>query len=134
MCGNGRQLLLRDPCFGLLRDVTFEQSKTLKSVAKGLESGLLGCAMALENAHGRLHFAEICCTSDSKLAARVSALGGRAKRYIHGNGFDLSNKAGFHALTTELIRDKPILCWWSPTCGPDSPDAEHQPEDARATG
>ena len=45
------------PCFKTLasaplQDVTLEQSKALKSVAKGLEAEALSCAMALENAHG----------------------------------------------------------------------------------
>ena len=71
--------------------------------------------------HDRLHLAEVCCTSDSRLTNEVRSRGGRAERYSSWNGFDLTTKKGRDLLWCELQMTRPKVVWFSPPCGAESP-------------
>ena len=66
--------------------------------------------------HGRVDFAEVCCTSDSLSSGAVTSIGGRAVQYSHWNGFDLTTKAGTDKLKEDLLEKKPRVVWMTPPC------------------
>ena len=101
-------------------------SERLGVIAKDLFKSLILSAVSLDDAvvdpwmkatrHGRVHFAEVCCTSDSLLREELTSLGGRAVQYSHWNGFDLTTKAGKDKLKEDLLGKKPRVVWMTPPC------------------
>ena len=71
-------------------------------IAKDFFKSLILSAVSLDDAvidlwmqatrHGRVDFAEVCCTSDSLLSGAITSIGGRAVQYSHWHGFDLTTK------------------------------------------
>ena len=66
--------------------------------------------------HGRVDFAEVCCTSDSLLSGAVTSLVGHAVQYNHWNGINLTTKAGTDTLKEDLLEKKPRVVWMTPPC------------------
>ena len=64
--------------------------------------------------YGRVDFAKVCSTSDSLLSGTVTSVGGRAVQYSHGNGFDLTTKAGTDKLKQDLLDKRPGVVWMTP--------------------
>ena len=95
-------------------------------IAKEVLKSLILSAVSLDDAvidpwmqvtrYGRVHFAEICCISDSLLSGAVTSLGGRAVQYSRWNGVDLTTKAGTDKLKEDLLEKRPRVAWMTPLC------------------
>ena len=95
-------------------------------IAKDLFKSLILSAVSLDDAvvdpwmkatrHGRVDFAEVCCTSDSLPSGAVTLLGGCAVQYSHWNGFDLTTKARTDILFEDLLEKKPRVVWMTLPC------------------
>ena len=95
-------------------------------ISKDLFKSLILPAVSLDDAvispwmqatrHGRVNFAEDCCTSDNLLSGAVTSHGGRAVQYSHWNGFDLTTKAGTDKLKEDLLGKKPRVVRITPPC------------------
>ena len=93
-------------------------------IAKDLFKSLILSAVSPDDAvvgpwmkatrHGRVDFAEVCCTSESLLSGAVRSIGGRAVQHSHWNGFDLTTKAGMDNLKEDLLEKKPRFVWMTP--------------------
>ena len=66
--------------------------------------------------HGRVDFAEVCCTSDSLLSGTVTSHGGRALQRSHWNGTDLTTKASTDILKVDFLEKRLRLVWMTPPC------------------
>ena len=94
--------------------------------AKDLFKYLILSAVSLDDAvidpwmqatrHGRVDFAEVCCTSDCLLSGAVTSVGGRAVQYSYWKGFDLTTKAGTDKLKEDHLEKKPRVVWMTPPC------------------
>ena len=110
-----RQLTSQTPT--VLKDELSDGSDRSRVIAKALFKSLILSAVSLDDAvidprmqatrHGRVHFAEVCCTSDSLSSGAVTSLGGRAVQHSRRNGFDLITKAGTDKLKEDLLEKRP---------------------------
>ena len=95
----------------------YSRSKNGSGIARRIISALMLSAISLAGAanqtwtdavrYNRPDFAEISCTADSQLAGEIVTKGGRAGRYLHWNGFELTTTKGANSSRTNLEAIQP---------------------------
>lgn len=78
---------------------------------------LMACRSDVETTPHRLDLLEVYAQADSRLAAEVSRLGGRSKRFTLQDG-DLSKFEGQVQLLKTIFRHQPEHIWLAPECAP----------------
>ena len=120
----GRNPPLRRPVAGVGRQLL----GALLVASMGLASAK-ATALTVAERWGQIDLLEVCCSSDSGLAAEVEATGGRASRMSHWCGYDLSTKHGSDKALSWIRTNRPRWTWFSPPC--DQQCARQRINDAR---
>ena len=109
----------------VLKDDLSDGSDSSGLIAKELFKSLIFLVVSLDDAvidswrqatrHGRIDFAEVCCTSDSLLTGAMTSHGGRAVQYSHWRNRS-HHKSWHRNLKGDLFEKRPRVVWMTLLC------------------